>query len=280
MLNFSPDVHLDSDNTFTINNFTFSINAPSYKRPKVETLDYLPYARIWVAEKEFPDYQAVNGSEAVIISVPDEVQGNVARIRNYILDEEFKRGLDGVVILDDDMNAICYWENKTAIKVKPEELPLIIYKYSILCRDLGSKLWGFNINQDKQVYREYTPFSTTSFLGAPFGCFIDNAGGIRYDEELPLKEDYDMTLAQLEQYRKILRVNKFYYQVKQSAQAGGCAMIRNYAKEEQQFNALQSKWGADIVKQDKANRSHNLKQTKHAKRKDYNPIIKVPIKGV
>ena len=66
-----------------------SINCPSYKRPKVETLDYLKTCKVWVAEREYEAYLHENpGFEANIISVPNEVQGNLCRIRNYILDHE------------------------------------------------------------------------------------------------------------------------------------------------------------------------------------------------
>ena len=52
----------------------------------------------------------------------------------------------------------------------------------------------------------------------------------------------------LKHKRKILRVNKFFYEVKQSEQKGGCATYRNFKK--------------------------------NSKRIDYNPIIKAPIKGI
>ena len=33
-----------------------SINCPSYKRPNVETLEYLPFCKVWVDHKEYNDY--------------------------------------------------------------------------------------------------------------------------------------------------------------------------------------------------------------------------------
>lgn len=41
---------------------------------------------------------------------------------------------------------------------------------------------------------------------------------------------------------------------------------------------LQKKWGYDIVKIDRNNRSHNL--TKGKKKIDFNPVIRVPIGGI
>ena len=76
----------------------------------------------------------------------------------------------------------------------------------------------------------------------------------------------------------MLRINKYYYVVKQSEQVGGCASYRSFKKEKEQLLLLRKKWGSDIVRVDNSDRSHNLKKVKT--RIDYNPIIKVPIKGV
>lgn len=254
-----------------------SVCVPSYKRPKVETLSYIPFAKVFVDESEYPAYIDANqGYEGNIISVPSGVQGNLCRIRNYIIDYEFENGVDVVVIVDDDMKGIYRWFNKKRELLPSNEIMSFLYRYSTLAVDLGAYFWGINVNSDKQVYREYTPFSTRSYIGGPFQAFIKD-GGLRYDESLPLKEDYDMTLQQLNKFRKVLRVNSYHYDVKQSQQKGGCATYRNYEREEQQLRLLQKKWGSRIVKFDNAD-SHNMKKKKT--RIDYNPIIKVLIKGV
>ena len=51
-----------------------SVNCPSYKRPKVETLDYLPFCKVWVDNKEYEQYLKENkGFEKNIISCPDGI---------------------------------------------------------------------------------------------------------------------------------------------------------------------------------------------------------------
>lgn len=57
---------------------------------------------------------------------------------------------------------------------------------------------------------------------------------------------------------------------------GGCATIRNRKREKEQFELLQKKWGGGIVKIDRSNKGRTDKE----KLFDYNPIIKVPIKGI
>lgn len=258
-----------------------SVNCPSYKRPKVETLDYLPFCKVWVDNKEYNDYIKANPRHKEnIISVPDGIQGNVCRIRNYILDKEFEKGIDVVCIIDDDMKGIYYFENENGKAynkkiVNQDEFIQFLEKYSVMCEELGFKLWGVNLNQDALSYRQYSPFSTNSVILGPFSCHLKN--NIRYDVNLPLKEDYDLAIQHLNKYRGILRINKFHYNCKQSKQAGGCATYRNYQREEEQLKLLQKKWGKEIVKIDKVANSNTKKVKKEI---DYNPIINIPIKGI
>ncbi len=258
-----------------------SINAPSYKRPdRVKTLNYIPFCKIWVDEGEAEAYRKGNPG-AEIVACPKGVQGNLCRVRNYILDTEFANGADVVLIIDDDLSYLerfdCvdgYGYSKRRIE-KDEILP-ILEKYSILAMDLGAKFWGMNCNSDSMTFRHYTPFNTAAYIGGPFQCFL-KGNRCRYDENLPLKEDYDMTLQQLNLERVVLRVNGYHYICEQSTIAGGCASIRNREKEQQQFEALKAKWGGQIVRRDCSNKG---KTTKEKAWDDYNPIIKIPIKGV
>jgi hypothetical protein len=85
-----------------------------------------------------------------------------------------------------------------------------------------------------------------------------------------------MTLQQMNMERVVLRVNAYHYLCKQSEQKGGCAAYRNRQREEEQLEALRRKWGGAIVKVDTTNKGKTSKE----KRLDYNPIIRIPIKGV
>lgn len=255
-----------------------SVCCPSYKRPKVETLAYLPFCRVYVAPDEFKAYRQANRG-ADIIKCANGIQGNLCRVRNYILDQEFASGAEVVVIIDDDMKGMSYFENKKKIrKIPTAEFIDFIEKYSIMAKDIGAFFWGVNVNPDPQCYRESSPFSTLSYIGGPFQVFL--AGGeCRYDERLPLKEDYDMTLQQLNRYRVVFRANKFFYHVKQSQQAGGCASYRNLTREREQLELLRAKWGSRIVKYDQQSRNHKTTKNRSVTF-DYNPVIRVPIKGI
>lgn len=226
-----------------------SVNVPSYKRPnKIITLDYLPYVRVWVDGSEYEDYKAAN-PKADIVKCADGVQGNLCRVLNYILDEEFKRGMDVVLILDDDIHYIERWEvneltgfGYEPYKLNADEVLTMVEKYSILAKDLGAKFWGININQDKYCYKHNQPFSTKSYIGGPFRCHLKGSR-CRYDERLFFKDDYDMTLQQLNMERVVLRVNAYHYICEQSTNKGGLAAYRNRDREYEQCDLLIKKWG-------------------------------------
>lgn len=260
------------------------IVCPSYKRPVVETLKYIPFCKVYVSPEEYKTYLEFNPKHKEnIVKCKKGVQGNLCRVRNYILDEEFNNGADIVLIIDDDLRCIEHFEmseNKSyayeKVKLKSADILGFVYRYSLLCEEWGFKFWGINCNSDTMSYRQYSPFSTTSYIGGPFQCFI-KGNGLRYDEMLPLKEDYDMTLQNMNKYRGALRVNKYHYVCRQSEQKGGCAIYRNMEKEKEQFEMLQKKWGSNIVRLDTSNKGRSKKNRKYI---DYNPIIKIPIKGI
>lgn len=249
---------------------------PSYKRYLVKTLEYVPAARVYVDESEYEEYKKENPG-ADIVLCKSGIHGNISRVRNHILREEFKKDIDCVVMLDDDINYISRYREKVRYDYKKEEVLNVLLKCAILAKDWGVFFWGFNCSRDPQNYREYTPFSTVSFIGGPVQAFM-SGNNVWYDERLSLKEDYDMTLQQLHRNRCVLRFNYLSYTAKQSSQVGGCAAYRNIEEEERQLELLRKKWGGDIVKIDNTDRSH--KSSKKKKTVDYNPVVRVPIPGV
>jgi len=249
-----------------------AVCCPSYRRPEVKTLRYLPFCKVYVDHKEAKAYREANPC-AEIVECPEGVQGNVARIRNWILDQEFAAGADACCLVDDDMSGVKYFALVNGYGYENQDLETgdfmdFLERYTLLCAEWGLSLWGVNCNFDNLGYRHSAPFSTLSFIGGPFCVHLKNP--IRYDEKFSLKEDYDLFLEHCNQNRGALRVNKFHYIVKQAENIGGCAAYRTNEKEKAQFELLQKKWGTKVVRADK--------QSKRAF--DFNPLIFVPIKGI
>ena len=245
------------------------IYAPSYKRVNgVKTHKLIPDVIYCVAEFEAKEYKAKGYNIEVI---PNEVQGNISRVRNYMLDNFIKeKGL----IIDDDIEAIKRWtiKNGVPITIDLTDIHEFIEFGFNLCAEFGAKLWGLNIIGDKGSYREYTPFSLTNPISGSFMGFLDNH--LRFDERIPLKEDYDYSIQNTNEFRKLLRINHTYMVKKDHGNLGGCAEMRTVIKEMEQLKLLQNKWGTKIVKNDTTLKGKKIKTF------DINPIIKIPIKGV
>ena len=90
------------------------IFAPSYKRPEksITQINY-PNVKLVVRESEAEEYIA-NGND--IIVCPDSAQGNISRVRNWILDNLFDEETDCIIIVDDDCKAISRWQDQTNTK--------------------------------------------------------------------------------------------------------------------------------------------------------------------
>ena len=226
-----------------------SVCVPSYKRAIVKTLKYIPFAKVYVDGSEYNEYCEKNKG-CSIVKCADGVQGNVARVRNYILETEFQDGADAVCIMDDDIYYLERFKKDKYSnygydreKIEQEYFLEFIEKYTILCKEWGFKLWGVNCNQDSLSYRHSVPFSTKSVVLGPFTVHLKNS--IRYDVTLPLKEDYDIFIQHMNKYRGVLRVNSVHYVCLQSENKGGCATIRNRDREKEQFELLRKKWGGE-----------------------------------
>ena len=247
-----------------------TIACRTWKRPNAAyTHKYLPETKYVACTSQADDYRA-NGLN--VWECPDKAQGNICRVSNWIMDNCQTRWL---IIIDDDLSEFGRFDGAKLIKIPKDEVMDMLTMCFMVAEEAGVKMWGMNCVQDKGSYREYTPFSFNNYIGGPFQAFIDM--DLRYDEELPLKEDYDLTLQVMNKYRKALRFNYLNYNFKQHVNVGGCASYRTIEREKEQFDKLCKKWGSDIVRRDGGESQVNRKRKVTY---DINPIIKIPIGGV
>lgn len=239
------------------------IISPSYKRAgKVQVRDLFPEAILAIHEFEEEEYRQKEGGELLVM--PDKVGGNMARVRNYMLNWAFERD-EWVLMLDDDVSEIVYFESggERNIITDHKQLMDFITNGFVMAEDMGVKLWGLNLLDDPQAYREYSPFSTLAVILGPFSAHIRNP--LRYDERLGLKEDYDLALQHLRKYKGILRFNKYSYKVDHITLDGGCANYRMKDRERREIKIFQNKWGKKVVK---------------IKDNSINPVVKCPLSGI
>lgn len=248
----------------------FIIFCPTFKRPNIcKTHKYLKEIIYVVSESQAESYDGVHDK---IWVVPDSAQGNLSRVRNYILDNSEH---ENILLLDDDINWLGKWEYNSHKRLEEDEAYEMMEMGFLLAHDLEVKFWGLNCLTDKASYREYTPFGTRQYIGGPFQAHINNP--LRYEEVIYLKEDYDMTIQILNKYRKNLRLNMFHYDCNQANLKGGCAEYRNKSREADHNKMLLKKWGSKIIRFDTGNRQVTRKRQVSY---DINPIIKIPISGV
>lgn len=232
-----------------------------------------PAVQMVVGESEATAYRR---SGHQVCPCPDAINGNIARVRNWILDQNQDAG--GIVMLDDDVRYIARWVQRTERRLTAAELEEFIERGFIMAEDAGAYLWGINMVNDKGAYREYTPLSFVAPVLGPFSAHRPSP--VRYDERFSLKEDFDFSLQHLARYRRVLRFNAYFYLARHNQQVGGCAAYRTVARERAQFEALRAKWGADIVRVDTGGDKAMVRGPHTRRGYDLNPRLHIPIRGV
>jgi len=242
----------------------FKIYCPTYKRPKnINTHKVISECIYVVSESQSEEYKKVNPDVNYWI-VPDHAQGNLCRIRNYILDNS---DVKKILLLDDDVKAFGDREQMNLKNYSSDEIIEWVEYAFFMADQFDVHFFGINPagKTDFGAYRAFNPFSFRAYCGGPFQAHNDSP--LRYDEDLPLKEDYDMTLQQLYHYRKILRFNMMFIENDFQNLPGGCQTYRNVEKENQQFILLQKKWGSKIIRQDNSFDASGI---------DFNPVLYIP----
>lgn len=276
MIDFNKDVKI-------------SYACPSYRRPKCLTAQYIPETKIYIDESDEKDYREKNVGYGEIVVCEKGIQGNLPRVRNYILDKEFENGADIVVMMDDDVESIGLYkpnkENHYGYRVhklvEMDEIDWFIKYGSLICQEWGYGMWGINYNSDPMLYQLYKPFTTLRPAIGQFMVFVKNE--LRFDENLPLKEDYDMCIQQINKYRGMLGIMFAYVNADFGKNIGGTSVRRNYESEKEQFKLFKRKWGSDIVRgcptQGGLGKGNNKKNFKN--KYDFShPRVNIPIKGI
>lgn len=247
---------------------------PSYKRSHdLKGKDYFYMAKYCIPESQLNDYLQVLPIER-IITIPDSEDGNITKKRNWIL-KNIERPL---IMIDDDVSEIGYYEsrkgkvdgNHKRKTMEPGSLNSFFEQSFNVCFEFGSKMWGLSQNQDNRIYKEFLPFSLCNVSLGPFQGHLKH--DLLFDDNVGTKDDYDMSIQQLNKYHILFRWNKYHYICEHGDNKGGIVSYRSMEKEIEYCKNIMLKWGTSIIE-------YKIPPTKmtdllNAKK------VNIPIKGV
>jgi len=231
-------------------------NILTYKRDTILTLDKLKNTEqidVWCMGKEAEIYRKRYKNNFQI--VPDEIEGNVARVRNYILEN---CNADWVYMLDDDISYFQYINFKDG---RPDEerindfnvvidelIKLIVIAETVNCPVVSTNGMSDKITANEKIY---------NFASCASGaCIGVKKNTLLFDEKIPYKEDYDISLQSLNEYGCCI-INKYMQVAHKMWCKGGCAEERTIEVERENIRKFVKKWGNAVYESNRKRTKNN-----------------------
>lgn len=200
-----------------------------------------------------PESQAVEYRDAGCLNVethPDSIRGLTPKL-NWMLDHLADD--DGIIFLDDDLEYLCrcFTEKRDEIARKVTEastINQIIMQTAALAREAGAFFFGWESSESTiRYYSGLDPFKFTGFINGCAMGFI--AGhGLRFDEEIVAKNDYDMCALNAFRHRICFKDTRYAFCQRETfTGGGGQSFFRNSQTEERDIAILRRKYGEVIV---------------------------------
>jgi hypothetical protein len=190
----------------------------------VKSADILKCAVLFVPENEVGIYVKAKPGHKVV-GVPSSVRG-ITKTRNWILKN---CGDSRIVFVDDDVKAQGYVkllkEKSRHIKLKESDWLKISNELFDITEDLGWKIWGVATQSAPRAIYPYSPILTRSYVTASFMGMI-NDGSFYFDEDFPVKEDYEVCLRHIKEKGGVLAARHIYWENSHWTDGGGCKDYR------------------------------------------------------
>lgn len=215
------------------------IAIPSKNRAgKTTSQKILPNAVFYVPESQIHQYQNIKN----VVGVPKEIQG-ITKTRNWIL----KNCNDTrVVFIDDDVKTCGYVRlekrNSKKIEIKDEDFWINEFeKLFDITEQLKYKIWGVRTESSPRGTYPYKPILLKTYVTA--SCMgIINDGEYYFDEEFPVKEDYEICLRHIVDKGGILGARYLYWENSHWGDDGGCKDYRTISMERDCIKKLIKKY--------------------------------------
>lgn len=192
------------------------------------------------------EYAAVTPN---LLCHPDSVKGLTPKL-NWLLDKF--RSEDAIVFLDDDLVGLarCFISpgEKGATIKEPALIHEIIEHTAQLAADLDAHLFGWEASNG--ALRYYTGFKPIMLSGYINGCAIGfrRGHGLRYDERIVAKNDYDICLMNAYLHRRCLKNSRYTFNQRETfVGIGGQSAWRNSETEKRDVALLRQKYG-DVIR--------------------------------
>jgi len=202
--------------------------------------------QVCVPESQAADYLAVTPH---VVTHPDSVVGLTPKLNwmfANLMDDE------GIVFLDDDLHYLCRCfttpaEAATRKITEPDLIESIIRQTFDLAADLGAFYFGWESSESTiRYYSGLQPFKLTGFIN---GCAMGfrRGHGLRFDERIVAKNDYDIAALNAFRHRICLRNTRYAFcQSETFTGAGGQSFHRNSETERRDVQLLREKYG-DVI---------------------------------
>lgn len=169
----------------------------------------------------------------------------ILEARNMIL--EYFNEWDEIFFMDDDITWAYIWYNKNSKWVKKDlnisEIQEVIIKGFTDLKETWLKLfWYYPVDNAFFMSKK---IKINQFIIASAFWMIKT--DLKFDENLPLKEDYDFTLQNYIRYWGAIRYNYITFKAKHYTNAWWCQTERNDDRERISVEYLKTKWG-DLIK--------------------------------
>jgi hypothetical protein len=191
---------------------------------------------IWyVGAGEAPDYRYCGAGRVV-------EAGALCVSRNRALDDAHQAGV-ACLQLSDDLRGVARTTGTTRADVTPIPLADAVRELQEAMDQAGAHLAGVAPTANPFYSRQRVHnrgFIVGDMCLVAWGCHL------RWDELLPLKEDYDYTCQHLASYGAVARVDWLLASFAHRTNKGGAVAVRTHELEQQAIGRLLQKWPGHI----------------------------------
>lgn len=206
----------------------------------------LPSAVVAVPESQLASYKPIaspRGGTIQVLTHPDSVKGLTPKL-NWLLD---RFASEDVVFVDDDITSVqrCFVEKGEDATIRdPQLIEEIIRATAVLAADVGAYYFGWEASNG--ALRYYTGLKPIMLTGYINGCAMGfrRGHGLRFDERIVAKNDYDMAAQNARRHRICLKNCRYTFVQKETfVGRGGQAAFRSSQTEKRDVELLRRKWG-------------------------------------